>query len=172
MCSIASPKIWAELCQNTASPSGLSNFNNCSEQSPSNGRSKSHKTLFTFAMTVASAKPWLIVFAISYGVLCHAVPSTTLPSGSVTLIGTRGFNATSSSYFFFNLSHNSKRDLMYSGSGFVSFGADPPPAFFSFLDLFPYGKRSIKYGNVWKCKVEIENLNRMTTKLEHSLWYG
>lgn len=121
MRSMASPKACAELCQNTAFPSGSSNLINCSVQSPSSGRSKSHSTLLILATIVASAKPWLIPVATAYGVVSQDVPATTLPSGSVMEISDLGLAAFSSSNCFLNLSQSWTRSSRNCGGGLNSF---------------------------------------------------
>lgn len=86
-------------------------------------------------MTTRCARLLLSDLAISKGEVSQAVASLTFPSGSVTLIGTRGFStyhnqlapkqdaccilATSSSYCFFSFSNMTIRCGMYSGGGFI-----------------------------------------------------
>lgn len=71
----------------------------------------------TFAITVRSASDFDSPLAMSMAVVSQAVPSMTLPSGSVTWMGERGFAANSSSSFFLSSSNKSKRHCRYSGGG-------------------------------------------------------
>ena len=60
----------------------------------------------------------LMLRATSYGVVSHAVPSTTLPSGRVTLMAVRGIDATFSLYSAWRRSNITPLSLIYSGHGF------------------------------------------------------
>lgn len=77
--------MWALECQKVSRPSSVSNVNNLSSQSPSNGLFMSHKTPFTIEIKALAAKLFDISFAISMGEVSHFLPSFTDPLGKVIL---------------------------------------------------------------------------------------
>lgn len=75
-------------------------------------------------------------FAISPGVVSHDVPSLTEPSGMVTLMGTRGCLAISSSCFALRRLNSSSRSWRKEGGGFSSSGPESSVFGAAFLSFF------------------------------------
>lgn len=123
--SEASPKICALECQNTFFPRSSSNDRSSNLQLDSRGRSKSHNcsaSPFNLATTVRLNRLFEMPFAISAGVVSHAVPSLMLPSAKVIVIGSLGLAAISASNLAFSLSNTSTRWAINCGGGFNSRG--------------------------------------------------
>lgn len=140
--SQASPKTWAELCQNTFLPSGWLKSSSSSLQLPSNGRSRSQSFSLSpssLATTVRLYRELEIPLAISPGVVSHAVPSFTEPSGMVMEMGSRGFWAYTSSCVALSRSNSARRSWRKEGGGLSSNGPESSCFFSFFAPLGAFG---------------------------------
>ncbi len=102
----------ADECQKTAFASSSSNLSSSSLADASNGRSRSQTAPSTLATTALSARPLLMPAATSYGVVSHDLPSTTLPSGRVTLMSLRSCLASHSARSALQRSQMASRSAM------------------------------------------------------------